>query len=100
MLCEHGCAYASVVSCDDRSRGNGAVRGELQISTSYDRLGTRRNRVPRLAEERVDKKDTSSPKGGRSPVLYLLMGSKLVHLVRVATGVFLMSVTQGKPHVV
>ena len=68
----------SVVSYDGHSLGNGAVRGELQISTIHDRLDTRRSQVPRLAVERVDKQDTSSPKGGRCPVLYLLMGSKLV----------------------
>ena len=68
----------SVVSYGDRIQGNGAVRGELQISTLHDRLDTRRSQVPRLAVERVDKQDTSSPKGGLGPVLYLLMGSKLV----------------------
>ena len=81
MLSEHGFACESGVSYADRIHDNGAVRGEPQISTLDDRLDTRRNRVPRLAEEHVDKQDTSSPKGGRSPSLYLLMGSKLAQPV-------------------
>ena len=80
MLCEHGCASSSDVSSSDRRICTGAVRGELRSSTCYALLEMRRNPTPRHVRGGVDKMDRSSPRGGPVHALYLLMGSKLVHL--------------------
>lgn len=86
MLCEHGSAFESVVSYDDRNRGTGAVRGGLRSSTYCALLDRMRNPPLRHVGGGVDKMDRSSPKGGPVHALYLLMGSKLVRLRSSATG--------------
>ncbi|AXF52544.1 MAG: hypothetical protein [Circular genetic element sp.] len=80
MLCEHGSAFESDASSSDRNRGICAVRGEPRSSTCYALLDRRRNPPLRHVRGGVDKMDRSSPKGGPVHALYLLMGSKLVHL--------------------
>ena len=81
MLYGHGFACESGVSYVDRNRGNGAVRGELQISTCYALPDRRRNPPLRLEVGGEDKMDRSSPRGGLVHALYLLMGSKLAQPV-------------------